>query len=267
MGVNVKTSFLAVISGFSLLVTFDTVWLLASFISYRPLSTRNDSACQDRFSESIATDSVLEPLLLDCLLLLLFILQHSLMARINIQWILDKIGLGVLTRCVYVLASCAALQGMMNYWQPVTSVCLWDAPRDSWIGTIFWSSLVAIHVMSWFIVYGGCLLVDVGELIGLKQVLYYARGLPDPMKSKSERLIRYYKHMRHPSFIGFSLLFWGVPQMSLDRAALAFQLTMYMFIAWSTDEEDISYLRYQLEDKETYANGDWHYSPYSKKLH
>ncbi|XP_071446555.1 nurim isoform X2 [Hetaerina americana] len=208
MELSAKCSFLAIVSGFSLLVTFDTVWLLATFLSYHPLSTRNDSACQESLGESKALFVVFEALLKDGLLLVLFILQHSLMAHINMQRLLDKIGLGVLTRCVYVLASCASLQ-----------------------------------------------------------VLYYVRGLPDPLKSKSEGLLRYYKHMRHPSFIGFSLLFWGIPQMSLDRALLALQLTIYMFLAWNTDERDIDYLRYQLEDKEAHENGDWHHATYIRKQH
>ncbi|XP_071446554.1 nurim homolog isoform X1 [Hetaerina americana] len=267
MELSAKCSFLAIVSGFSLLVTFDTVWLLATFLSYHPLSTRNDSACQESLGESKALFVVFEALLKDGLLLVLFILQHSLMAHINMQRLLDKIGLGVLTRCVYVLASCASLQGVMHYWQPANNVCLWNSPSNGWIGVILWYALVFMHIISWFIVYGGCLLVDVGELIGVKQVLYYVRGLPDPLKSKSEGLLRYYKHMRHPSFIGFSLLFWGIPQMSLDRALLALQLTIYMFLAWNTDERDIDYLRYQLEDKEAHENGDWHHATYIRKQH
>ncbi|KAG8228562.1 hypothetical protein J437_LFUL008640 [Ladona fulva] len=256
--ISMRLYFIIFVAGITLLLTFDTVWVLASFLTYNPLRVRKYSACNlpDDISRFFSLKNGANLLLRDGLLLSCFVIQHTLMARVNVQMILDKMGIGVLTRSIYVIASCVTLQHV--------DVCLWSIPSEGWIGNVMWYSMYALHVMSWFMVYGGCLLVDVGELIGIKQVMYEIRGFPDPLRNKSEDLLRYYKHMRHPSFVGFCIILLAIPQMSLDRLLLAMKLILYMLFAWRTDARDISYLRYQLADKEA-SNGDWRHHSYQKR--
>ncbi|XP_017875090.1 nurim homolog isoform X3 [Ceratina calcarata] len=87
----------------------------------------------------------------------------------------------------------------------------------------------------------GCLMMDLSELAGLKQVYYKFSSRPCPIVMKSRGLLRYYMHMRHPSLTGFLIIFWIHPYMTLDRLLLASILTIYMGLMWTIDKEDYDY--------------------------
>lgn len=68
---------------------------------------------------------------------------------------------------------------------------------------------------------------------------------------KSKQLRTLYSHIRHPSFVGLSVVLWAINIMSLDRLLLAVLWTLYMYIAWNTDHKDIMYHKCQLGRKRT----------------
>lgn len=70
-----------------------------------------------------------------------------------------------------------------------------------------------------------------------------------PIAYKSFRLRHLYTHVRHPSFVGLSAIFWITNLMTIDRFVLAVLLTSYMYLAWSTDRSDVAYQRNQLQRK------------------
>ncbi|RZF42726.1 hypothetical protein LSTR_LSTR016370, partial [Laodelphax striatellus] len=50
---------------------------------------------------------------------------------------------------------------------------------------------------------------------------YHVTGRQDPVSLKSSNLQRLQRHIQHPSFVGFFIVFWVYPLMTLDRIFLA----------------------------------------------
>ncbi|XP_014676989.1 PREDICTED: nurim-like [Priapulus caudatus] len=133
-------------------------------------------------------------------LLIMFILQHSLMA--NHRWknlVNNTLGLSVVERSIYVGASCLALQALMHQWVPVFSGTAWLVDVSSRQGNQLYSLLFfAVHVVAWVLTLGSLLLMDILELGGVKQVYFYCIGLNPPITYKHHSLARIYAHNRHP---------------------------------------------------------------------
>lgn len=98
----------------------------------------------------------------------------------------------------------------MNYWQNISQVSLWNFNPMSKI--IYWI-IMLIHTIAWVVIYVGNICMDLNELLGIKQIYYSIKNLPDPNTYKSKELRRLYSHIRHPSFLGFLLILWIVPVM------------------------------------------------------
>ncbi|XP_043921964.1 nurim [Protopterus annectens] len=191
---------------------------------------------------------VLRPLAVDLGLIIVFILQHSLMATSTIKrWITGIFG--VLQRSLYVFSTSVVLQVIMRYWQPVRDAPLiWSAstvPWNTWIPLICF----VLHFFAWLIIFTIILIFDYAELMGVKQIYYYCLGLEDPLSMKSLRAQRLYSHLRHPVYLEFLLILWAVPCLSLDRVLLATLFTLYLTCGHSLDEQDYRYLRVQLDRK------------------
>lgn len=50
--------------------------------------------------------------------------------------------------------------------------------------------------------------MDLPEILGIKQIYYDIQGLNEPYLYKARSLNRLLSNIRHPSFVGFSLIFW-----------------------------------------------------------
>jgi hypothetical protein len=172
------------------------------------------------------------------ILLSLFILQHSLLAVSGVKSAIKNYGMQDLYRSFYVITTTAVLQILIRNWFNIPEVTLWKFNMNF---RPFWWLYTTIHIIAWLIIYIGNICMDVNELIGIKQIYYSIINLPDPNSRKSYQLQRLNSHMRHPSFVAFLLIFWSVPIMSLDRLLLATIFTLYMFISWTTDENDYAY--------------------------
>lgn len=239
MAVNTLFKLLLVfISGFGFVFAFITVRSVMSFLSIIPSS--NVDAVQIRGS------TTLWALTVNTSLLCLFIFQHSAMVTPFFKRALYAARLQVAERSIYVIATSFVLQCVIQYWQPIPWISLWHVDTS---GTVLWTAFTLMHCCAWCIIYIGTIIMDLGEMLGIKQVYYSLRGLPDPITLKSRDLQRLYLHMRHPSFIGFCILFWIYPFMSLDRILLAGLWTLYMILAWNVDQSDYEYQCQQLRKK------------------
>ncbi|KAH8271156.1 hypothetical protein KR018_000164, partial [Drosophila ironensis] len=96
-------------------------------------------------------------------------------------------------------------------------------------------AFVFTHALCWIVIFGGSLVMDLAELLGVKQAYYDLRAYEEPVKYKSSELRNLYAHVRHPSFVGLSLILLATNVMSADRLILALLLITYMYVAWSTD--------------------------------
>ncbi|XP_054833161.1 nurim [Eublepharis macularius] len=243
----------------SFLFTFATGVELIRFISLRALfvqqSTgagapqhRADAAPSYEWRALVGDPKVLHPLMMDMGLIVLFILQHSLMATERVKrW--TGSCFGVLQRSLYVFCTALALQLLIRYWQPVQNgPTLWNAhtePWDTWIPLICF----ILHFIAWLVIFSIILIFDYAELMGIKQVYYHCLGMGDPLAVKSSRAVRLFSHLRHPVYLEFLLLLWVVPCLSLDRLLLALLFTAYLTCAHSLDQQDYLYLRAQLDKK------------------
>ncbi|XP_018335370.1 nurim homolog [Agrilus planipennis] len=229
-------------TGVALLSVFHTFYTVVDLMAF--LSFPNYNLYLLR--KEVNGISVTWNLIIDMCLLTAFIFQHSLMTLSSIKDFISKIKLSVLQRSIYVISSSLCLKFLISNWHSTPAVTLWAFNTNR--NVIWWSFLVP-HIIAWTIIYVGIICMDVNELLGLKQVYYYIKNLPDPLTFKSLELKRLYSHVRHPSFIGFLILLWVTPIMSLDRLLLATILSSYMYLAWNTNQIDYRYQETQYVTK------------------
>uniref|UniRef100_L7LWH0 Nuclear envelope membrane protein n=1 Tax=Rhipicephalus pulchellus TaxID=72859 RepID=L7LWH0_RHIPC len=198
-----------------------TATQLASFLSW---SSSHTAAIQISRSPLMCT-------LWDVGLALQFCFQHSVLCWPRVCSAVDHVC-GALSRSVYLLTSCLSLKLLMLLWLPLDSHILWSIKE----GSPLWWTLAAIHGVCWAVIYIGCIITDLGELAGIKQVWSSTYT-----SSKSLQLEHLLQNMRHPSFVALSVILWFYPIMTLDRACLALIFTIYPFGWFKTQVQDYEY--------------------------
>ncbi len=186
-----------------------------------------------------------EALLIDTLLLSLFAIQHSVMARQWFKRAWTKIIAQPIERSTYVLLASLVLSLLFWQWRPMREV-IWDVQNPT--GRIV---LQGLFWMGWGGVLFSTYLVDHFSLFGLKQVYLYLKGLPDePTPFKTPVL---YKVVRHPLYLGFIVAFWSTPRMTLGHLFFAAVCTAYIVLAIQFEERDLmefygdSYRKYRTQ--------------------
>ena len=148
-------------------------------------------------------------LTINVLLLLLFAVQHNVMARPWFKQVWTRIVPQPIERSTYVLASCIALVGLIAFWQPMNLV-VWDVPAGPgrWV---LWTLFAA----GWLMVPLVSLMINHFDLFGTRQVWLHLRGRGyEPLPF---RVPLFYKHVRHPLYIGWAMAFWLTPTMTAGR--------------------------------------------------
>jgi len=141
------------------------------------------------------------------MLLGVFILQHSAMKRLQLKERLQNAKLGHLERSLYVGSTNICLLVLINFWSTSSSM-LWQLDFD--IRIFSW-----VHCLSWGLIYCSALLLDLPELLGLRQIAEHCQL--SQVVENDPSLSRLYSHMRHPSFSAFALILVVRPTMTLDR--------------------------------------------------
>jgi protein-S-isoprenylcysteine O-methyltransferase Ste14 len=184
-------------------------------------------------------------LIVNLLLLSLFAIQHSVMARQGFKKMWTKIVPKEIERSTYVLFSSAALIVLFYFWRPMTEV-IWDTQS-----TALAPVLTALFILGWFIVLTRTYLINHFNLFGLQQVYLSLkkREMPHPKFVTPF----YYKFVRHPLMLGFIIAFWAAPVMTVGHLLFSLATTGYILIAIQLEERDLvkfhgeSYKRYQRE--------------------
>jgi methanethiol S-methyltransferase len=174
-------------------------------------------------------------------LVLLFALQHSLMARpaFKRQW--TRVVPQPIERSTYVLLSSVVTFVLAWLWQGIDLV-VWDMQHP--LGrTLLW----VLFAVGWLLVPTVSLMIDHFDLFGSRQVWLYLQGRE--YTSPEFRVPGFYKWVRHPLYIGWGLAFWVTPTMTLGHLLFAASLTVYMVLASKIEERDLlHYFGHQYED-------------------
>lgn len=173
--------------------------------------------------------SIFQALGINIILLSVFAVQHSIMARPSFKkWWVSLIG-SAAERSTYVLLSSLALLLLYWQWQPLNGI-IWAVEND-----IIYGVLIGLFFMGWLIVFLSTFMINHFELFGLKQIFDNLKNSPhEPPKFQVNF---FYKIVRHPIMLGFIIAFWATPIMTVGHLVFAVVTTLYIVIAVKYLEE------------------------------
>jgi methanethiol S-methyltransferase len=211
--------------------------------SFTYFAVFSDGVIVPRTVDSGTPTGVAITVIIDLTLILLFGLQHSIMARAGFKRAVTRVIPPGLERATYVLASSLVLILLMWQWRPMATV-LWHV--DNSAATV---ALWSINAVGWLGVPVCSFLIDHFDLFGIKQALrafrhttVRKRGFVTPL---------FYKYIRHPMMTSLMVGLWVTPHMTIGHALLAAGMTVYVVVGVHFEERSLAnelgaeYERYQ----------------------
>ena len=169
--------------------------------------------------------------IIDLILIALFGLQHSVMARQGFKQAWTRTVPEQAERSVYVLVASLMLIILFTFWRLIQGT-LWDVHLTA-LAMPLWIGFAA----GWAIVLLSTFLLNHFELFGLQQAWFHVQGRTAAKPQMRQPL--FYKWVRHPLYSGFFLAFWSTPVMSWGHLLLALGMSAYMLIAIRYEEHDL----------------------------
>jgi protein-S-isoprenylcysteine O-methyltransferase Ste14 len=169
-------------------------------------------------------------IVVDLLLLGLFAIQHSIMARPAFKQWWARFFPVACGRSTYVLLSSLLLLLLFWQWRPI--------PYEVWKvdGLAAWL-LIGIYWLGWLIALASTFMIDHFDLSGLRQAFFALRETELPDQSFRTPLL--YKIVRHPLMLGLLLAFWATPVMTAGHLLFAIMTTAYILIGLQFEERDL----------------------------
>ena len=181
--------------------------------------------------DAAPTAPFISSLIIDVLLLGLFAVQHSVMARPAFKRLWTRIIPKQLERSTYVLFSSLALIIMFVYWQPLGGYIWQLEDINAQI------ALYTVFVFGWALVLVSTFMINHFDLFGLRHVTLYLMGRD--YTHVQFRTSMLYKNVRHPIYLGFILAFWATPVMTATHLLFAVATTAYILIGIQLEEHDL----------------------------
>lgn len=172
-----------------------------------------------------------QALLINLALLSLFAVQHSLMARPFFKRWLTRWVPRAAERSTYVLASSLALIALFVFWQPMGGV-IWHADQQA-----IRCAIHSVYALGWVVVLMSTFLINHFDLFGLRQIWLNWQQRPyTPLAFGTPWL---YGLVRHPLYVGWLLVFWATPTMTVAHLVFALATTGYILAAIQLEERDL----------------------------
>lgn len=181
--------------------------------------------------DSAAQMSFLPALGIDALLLLLFAVQHSVMARPAFKEVLTRYIPAAAERSTYVLLSSLLLIALFVFWQPIGGV-IWDVTNP-----VARNVINIVFGFGFALVFVATLLINHFDLFGLRQVTLYLVG--KPYTYLEFRTPLFYRFVRHPLYVGWLIAFWATPTMTGAHLLFAVLTSAYILMAIRWEESDL----------------------------
>jgi methanethiol S-methyltransferase len=171
------------------------------------------------------------PLAFDAALFTLFASHHSLFARDGIKRRMSAIPRRLL-RSVYVWMASLLLIAVCLLWQPIGG----DVYRTSGAESVL---LLLAQLAGVWMIAGAVRLIDPLELAGIRTPDEDLAAGTTPARPSALQIVGPYRLVRHPIYLGWMLIVFGVAHMTGDRLAFAIISSFYLLVAVPWEERSL----------------------------
>jgi protein-S-isoprenylcysteine O-methyltransferase Ste14 len=218
------TKFIAFLYGVvSYLIMFSTLLYAIGFVSGLVVPKTIDTG---------AVVPTTQAIVVNLLLMLLFAIQHSVMARPQFKRWWTQFVPAAIERSTYGLFASLALILLYWQWRPMPDV-IWTIADDQ----VTAAAVMALSFLGWLVLFSSTFLINHFELFGLQQVANNLSG--QPMPAPRFRTPLYYRFVRHPIYLGLIIAFWAAPTMTAGHLLFAAVTTAYIFVGILLEERDL----------------------------
>jgi len=172
-----------------------------------------------------------QALIVNLVLMSIFAIQHSVMARQQFKRWWTKFVPASVERTTYVLLASLALALLIWQWRPMPAI-VWQIADPQLAAAV-----TGLSFLGWLIVLTSTFLINHFELFGLHQVTNNLSGRPMPAPRFRTPLL--YRFVRHPIYLGFIIAFWAAPTMTQGHLLFAAVTTAYILVGTWLEERDL----------------------------